>query len=295
MFDRLAFVVGETIIALRRNWALGLAAITTVALSLYLFAGMIYLGSRASAYLATLPGRFEMTINLRKGVTVDDVHRTAKYLRLAPGVESVVWMPAKRQWDLWRAADPELAEGLGDESPFAEKFRVRLKDLSKGDAVAATARKMSTVDPVGGVQYFRDAQNAVAGWIPLLRLFAYCAGGIMLGVAGILIATAIRLTVESRRIEVRIMRLVGASRIVVGLPFVLEGVLQGALGGALATMALTFTHRAVAVKLAELSMGVTLAPFPAVLCLSVLCGFGGGYGGICSTFSLRRPMRARHG
>ncbi len=287
--------MGETLIAIRRNWGLGLTAVVTVALSLYVVAGMAYVGNRASGYLATMPGRFEMTINLKKGVTVTDVERTAKYLRLAPGVANVVWIPAKRQWELWRLANPEIAEGLGDESPFAEKIRVRLKDLSRGDAIAARARKMTTVDPVGGVQYFRDAQNAVAGWIPLLRLIANWTGGIMLGVAGVLIFTSIRLTVESRRLEVRIMRLVGASRFVVRSPFVLEGILQGVLGGALATVALAASQYAVAAKLAELAMGVTLAPFPATRCLWLLCTVGGGYGGLCSIFSLLAPMRARHG
>ena len=295
MFDRVAFVVGETVIALFRNVWLSLAAVVTVASSLYLIAGMAYVGDRASAYLAGVPGRFEMTINLRKDVSVADVRRTARYLRLAPGVASVVWIPAQRQWDLWRRAHPDIAEGLGDESPFAEKFRVRLDDLARGDAVAATARRMTTVDPVGGVQYFRDAQNAVAGWIPLLHQFALGTGVVLLGVATVLILTAIRLTVESRRVEVRIMRLVGASRFVVGLPFVLEGVAQGALGGALATMALVASHGAVARKLAEMAMGAALAPFPTALCLGVLTVGGGGYGGLCSVFSLRSPMRTRHG
>ena len=295
LFDRLGFALGETFIALRRNLALGFAAMMTVALSLYLLAGMTYVGQRASDYLATVPGRFEMSVFLKKNVTVADVRRTAKYLRLIPGVSNVVWIPAQRQYDLWRKANPELAEGLGDESPFAEKFRVRLNDLSKGDAVARRVGKMTTVDPVGGVQYFQEAQNAVASWIPLLRRFAYWTGGIFLAVAGVLIYTTIRLTVESRRMEVRIMRLVGASRTVVGLPFVLEGLIQGAVGGALATAALVASHRAVATKLAEMAMGATLAPFPATICLGLLCAAGGGYGGLCSLLSLRAPMRARHG
>lgn len=295
MFDRFVFVLGETLIAMRRNLALGFAAVTTVALSLYLLAGMLYVGRAALATMGQVSGRFEMDINLRRGVTLADVKRTAKYLRLIRGVGHVVWMPAQRQYELWRRANPELAEGLGDESPFAEKMRVRLDDLSRSDAVAATARRMTTVDPVGGVQYFREAQNRVAEWLPLLQSILLWAGGAMLAVATVLIFTTIRLTIESRRVEVRIMRLVGASRLVVGLPFVLEGIVQGALGGALATAALAASHRAVEAKLAEVSMGAMLAPFPTVLSLGLLLAVGGGYGGFCSVLSLRAPMRSRHG
>lgn len=292
MFDRIAFVVGETLIALGRNVGLGLAAITTVAVSFYLFAGAVYVGGRASTYLETVPGRFEMTINLKEGTDLAGIQRTAKYLRLAPGVAHVVWIPRDRRWAKEKAAHPELTEGL--ENPLPDSMRVRLNDLSKGDMVAATARRMSTVDPVGGVQYFKDAQNAIAAWIPLLRQFAGWTGAVILGVAGVLIFTAIRLTVESRRVEVRIMRLVGASRIVVGLPFVLEGVVQGAVGGALAAAGLQWSQLVVEAKLRAMSMGVTLAAFPAPLYFGALCAVGGGYGGICSVFALRTPMRARN-
>ena len=292
MFDRIAFVVGETVIALGRNLALSFAAITTVAVSLYLLAGMAYVGGRASTYLETVPGRFEMTINLKEGTDLAGIQRTAKYLRLAPGVAHVVWIPRGRRWAKEQAAHPELTEGL--ENPLPDSMRLRLNDLSKGDAVAATARRMSTVDPVGGVQYFRHAQNAIAQWIPLARRLASWTGSIMLAVAGVLILTAIRLTVESRRVEVRIMRLVGASRIVVGLPFVLEGVLQGTVGGALAVVGLQASQRVVEAKLREMSLGATLAAFPAPLYFGALCAVGGGYGGICSLLALRTPMRAQH-
>lgn len=293
MFDRLLFVLGETLIGLQRNVVLALAAVTTVAVSLYLLAGMLYAGHRATAYLDTLPGRFEMTVNLKEGTDLAGIRRTAKYLRRAPGVARVVWIPRDRRWAREKAAHPELTEGL--ENPLPDSMRVRLDDLSKGDAVAATARRMTTVDPVGGVQYFREAQNAVAGWIPFLRGIALRIGGLLLAVAGVLILNAIRLTVESRRVEIRIMRLVGASRAAVALPFVLEGALQGVLGGALAALGLLGSQRVVEARLAEMTTGASLAPFPIAPMLGVLCAAGGGYGGLCALLAMRTPRRARHG
>ncbi len=278
---------------MRRNLALGFAAVTTVAISLYLLAGMVYVGRRATAYLETLPGRFEMTINLKEGTDLAGIRRTAKYLRMMPGVAHVVWIPRDRRWAQEQAVHPELTEGL--ENPLPDSIRVRLRDLSRSDAVASKAGKMSTVDPVGGVQYFREAQNAVAEWIPFLRNLGFGLGGLLCAVAGVLILNAIRLTVESRRVEIRIMRLVGASRTVVALPFVLEGVIQGLLGGGLAAGGLLLSQRLVESRLAALSMGASLAPFPFPMYLGVLCAVGGGYGGICSVLAMRTPLRARHG
>lgn len=295
MLDRIAFVLGETFIALRRNLGMGFAAVTTVAISLYVLAGMFYVAGRASSYAETLQGRFEMIVNLKEGATFADIQRTAKYLRKAPGVASAVWIPRQKRWEREKIAHPELTEGYGfDESPYPDAFKVVLSDLSLGDTVAATARKMSTVDPRGGVQYFAEAQNLVAQWIRVARNLAYSLGGLLFVVAGILVLNAIRLTVESRRVEIRVMRLVGASRSVVSLPFIFEGVLHGGLGGAIAALGLAASQRVVELRLAEYSIGATLAPFPTASFLLALCAVGAGYGGLCSTVALRTPLRARH-
>lgn len=295
MFDRIAFVLGETLIALRRNRGLGFAAVTTVAISLYLLAGMFYVGGRASAYADSLQGRFEMIVNLKEGTDMAGIQRTAKYLRLTPGVASAVWIPRKQRWEREKRLHPEMTEGYDfEDSPYPDAFKVVLNDLSKTEAVAATARKMSTVDKQGGVLYFGEAQTMVSQWLRVARNLAYSLGGLLFTVAGILVLNAIRLTVESRRVEIRIMRLVGASRGVVNLPFILEGFFHGALGGGLATAGLYASQRVVEVRLSEFAMGVSLAPFPTSPYLGALCAIGGGYGGLCSILALWTPMRARH-
>jgi cell division transport system permease protein len=296
LFDRIAFVLGETFIALKKNFFLGLAAVTTTMISLYVLAGMFYVGSQAAAYAYGVQRRFEMIVNLKEGVDMAGIQRTAKYLRKIPGVADATWIPRKQRWEKYTKEHPDLTAGYGfADNIFPDAFKVRLNDLSRGDAVAATARKMTTVDQSEGVQYYGQAQNTVAQWLRFGYNLSYLIGGLLFGVAGILILNAIRLTVESRRVEIRIMRLVGASRIVVGLPFVLEGLIQGAIGGALATAGLYASHLVVGQRLAEFSVGASLAPFPVKAYLLALCAIGGGYGALCSLAALRTPMRARKG
>ena len=296
MFDRIAFVLGETLIALRRNVLLGFAAVTTTAISLYLLAGMFYVGSRAASYAGDVQQRFEMLVNLKEGTDMAGIQRTAKYLRLIPGVAEATWIPRKQRWIRYKKENPAITEGYGfDDSPFPDAFKVRLNDLSRTDAVVAQAERMSTVERKEGVSYFGAAQKMVAQWLRFGRSVSYWIGGLLCIVAGIVILNAIRLAVESRRVEIRIMRLVGASRIVVNLPFVLEGLIQGALGGALAVLGIYSSQRVVEQQLTEFSVGATLAPFPIRPYLLALCAIGGGYGALCSMLALRTPMRARRG
>jgi len=294
LLDRITFVIGETFIALRRNLSMGFAAITTTAISLFLLAGMFYVGSRTAEYLNSLPGRFEMKVNLKEGTSFESIKSSATAIRAMPGVKDVTWLPRKNQWEKFKKEHPDLTAGYGfDDNIFPDSFRVRLSDLGKSDAVAKALKALPAFDPEGGLNYFGEAQKTASQWLRVAQNLSLLIGGLLLGVSGILIFNAIRMTVESRRVEVSIMRLVGASRIVVSLPFALEGLLHGAIGGALATSGLYAVQRVVELRLAEFSVDAALAPFPVSPYLGALCAIGGGYGGLCALFAMGRPLRAR--
>jgi len=288
------FVLGEAIVGMRRNLLLGFAATTTAAIALYVLASMAYIGRQAAIYVDVLQSQFEMTVNLKPGTDPAGISRTAKYLRTTPGVGSVVWVPAARRWEKDRKAHPELTEGYGfTDNIYPDALRVRLNDLSRSEAVASKAKRMSTVDAKNGVIYYADAQRTVARWIKVGRELSLFVGGFLLAVSAIVIWNSVSLTVASRATEVRIMRLVGASRIVIALPFVLEGVLQGVVAGAAAAGGLVATRHSVEGLLRERAVTFALAPVPLALTLFVLCGVGGGYGGLCSLAALRASLRAR--
>lgn len=295
MLDRITFVLGETLIALRRNLWMGFAAVTTTAISLFILAGMFYVGSRADEYMReSLPGRFEMRVNLKQGTTFDQIKTTATAIRAIPGVRDVTWLPRQKQWERYKKQNPELTAGYGfDADIFPDSFRVRLNDLEKTESIAKSLRALPSFDPEGGLNYFGEAQKTAAQWLRVARNLSLLIGGLLIAVASILIFNAIRMTAESRRVEIGIMRLVGASRSVVSLPFVLEGAIHGAVGGALATAGIYAVQRAIEVRLSEFAVGVSLAPFPITLYLGALCALGGGYGGICALFAMRTPLRSR--
>lgn len=295
MFDRISFVLGETLIALSRNKLLAFAAITTAAISLYLLGGMAYILRRADQYAQTIPSRFEMRVNLKDGTNFAKIRETAASIRGFTGVRDVVWLPREKQWEKYRKEHPDLTEGYGfTESPFPDALRVRIKDLKLGDTIANQIKTLPAVDRNGGVQYFSAEQNVISQWIQVARNLAIGLGGVLLLVSGILIFNAIQLTIESRRAEIGIMRLVGASRTVVNLPFVLEGVVHGGLGGALAVVGLVVSQAAVQSQLNEMSIGATLAPFPVASYLWALAGIGAGYGAIWSLLGILPRQKPRH-
>jgi cell division transport system permease protein len=290
VLDKLEFLFSEAGIALRRNVLMTFAAITTVAVSLFLLGGLGYIYWRVLGYANTLPDRFEMQVFLRMDADYETVKETARKIRTIPGVKAAVWIPKEKRWALDRKEKPELTEGL--ENPYPEAFKVTLSDLSLSDYVAGEVKELRAVDPEG-VVYLQQEQRMVSDALKLIRGLGVGLGGLLFLTGGVLIYNAIRLTVMSRRLEIRIMQLVGATKLTVQVPFLIEGMVQGTIGGIVATFGLMAAHWGVSSFISSFQALGTPPAFPTSVFFWLLAIAGAVYGLICSTLALRAPLRYR--
>lgn len=298
MIDRISFVFGEAIQNLRRHGFMTFSAVATVAISLYLVGGLGYTYLRAMDYARSIPGRFEMYILLREGTPSTAIQQTASAIRAIPSVKTVSWIPRDKAWALKQKEQPELTEGL--DNPLPDAFKVTLSDLSRGDEVADQIRALPAVEPQEGVQYLADEQRVVQGILRFLQWLGSL-GALLFIIAGILIYNTIRLAAISRRVEVRIMRLVGASRATVLIPFLLEGAMEGAVGGLLSALFVRGSYviltREFGQTYATQGIGTTVAQagadFPLLQAFWILPGLGIVYGLACSLLALRLNPEVR--
>jgi cell division transport system permease protein len=289
MFDRIGFVIGEAFIALRRNGFMVFAAVTTIAVALFFLGGITVVYRQATEYSKTLPGRFEMRVFLKEGVDFTVVKNTADAMRKIPGVKEVTWIDRRAAWKKEQIDHPEQTEGI--ENPFPEAYKIILSDLEKGEKVAETIQKLPNVDPKEGVQFMRREQQIVDQVLKFMQWLAGL-GLLLLLTAGILIFNAIRMTILSRRLEIRIMELVGASPFTVRVPFVLEGFVQGVVGGGFAALLLVATQVVLQKRLLQIDPAFVLPPVPLGQLTLVLAALGGAYGVVCSWIAVRVPMRS---
>jgi cell division transport system permease protein len=293
MLNRLEFVVTEAFTALSRNRLMTFAAVTTVAVALFLFGGLGYAYFRINRYAQTIPGKFKMLVYLKDEATTSDVQRTAAAMRALPGVASVAWIPKDKAWEKWKAEHPSaLTDGV--ENPLPDGFKVILTDLKESETVATAIRGMPTVSSENGVMYLQKEQDFVEGILTSLRVVGGVVGGVLFLIAGVLIYNAIRLTVLSRRLEIRIMQLVGASRLTVYVPFLIEGMLQGVIGALVATGLVVGAFFGFGwVMQTMVNFAYTPAAFPYFPVLGILCAAGALYGTLCSVLAIRAPLKYR--
>jgi len=171
-----------------------------------------------------------------------------------------------------------------------ETFWVNLKNPSQADVLVESLSK------VAGVQSVVDQRGYLQPIFNLLNASSYTAIGIaslMLVAAVLLIATTIRLSAFSRRRELGIMRLVGASNRFIQTPFVLEGVIAAAIGAVLAGGAITavvwfFVRNYLAQRFsgtAFIGMSDAAVVVPAVIVIGVLLA------GVSALIAIRRYLR----
>jgi len=188
-------------------------------------------------------------------------------------------------------ADSHLLEGLG-ENPLPASFVVTLAAQYRApDAVKRWTERVQTMPGVAKVDYNQEWIDALAGLIHYIELIAIGVGVILSAAAVTIIGNTIRLALVSRREEIEILRLIGATRSFIRIPYLLEGAVLGACGSALSLAILKGGFELFRQQISTTGplrgIETMIAFFPASVCLAlVLVGIGLGIAG--SFVSLRR-------
>ncbi len=287
MLDRVEFLVTEALTAMRRNWLMSFAAISTLAVALFLLGGLGYALMRMNAAANEMSGRFELRVWLRDNLNQEQVSEVAKEIRAISGVKEARWVPRDIEWKRQIELTPDVAFL---DNPFPHSFKVILTDLSEAPNVVAKIRQLPRVDTA---EYMQEEQQFMQQLMGFLRWLATFVGGLLILTSGILIYNAIRMNILARWREVRIMELVGASRTTIRVPFILEGMIQGLLGGWTATLLIFAAQQAIVQQLKELAIVSATTTFPTLLALGILGTAGMLFGGLCSLLAVREPVRKR--
>ena len=181
-------------------------------------------------------------------------------------------------------ADSHLLQGLG-QNPLPASFVVTVAAESRSsDAMRRWADRAQLIAGVGQVQYSQAWVEALASMVRYIELAAIIVGVILSAASVTIIANTIRLALYSRREEIEILGMIGASTTFIRVPYLLEGAALGLLGSALSLVILKagfelFRHE---IRSASRFLGVDalLTFFPMEMCLVlVLVGLFLGFAG----------------
>lgn len=234
----LAFQLREALDGIRRTSVMNVATVTTVALSLAILGGFLLGLRNLNQALDGLQSAYELTVFLRPETDEATRQLLLKNLTLDRDVASVTFVSkqealAQLERDLQAAgqAVPRL-----ERNPLPDAYRVLIKEGTDFPEFRARLASLPGVDEIS------SGQEWVAKALALVEL-ARAVGLVLVLVLGgaslLIISNTISLTVHSRRDEIEIMQLVGATDWFIRVPFLIEGLIQG-ITGAVAAVVLLF-------------------------------------------------------
>jgi len=233
----------ETWSGLRRNASMTLAVIVTMWVSLTLFGAGLMTAQQVDRFKDDWYDRVEISVflcvpdsrggNCQAGESVTEAQRTEieAALKSNPEVAEVFYETKEQAYAQFREYyannDPILKATTVDK--MQDSFRVKLKNPEEYQGV------VSAVSGMPGVQLVQDLRkilDPMFTWLNLARWATVGLSALLLLAAALQIGNTIRMAAYSRRREIGIMRLVGASNWYIMLPFLLESLIA-AIGGAL--------------------------------------------------------------
>ncbi|TWS26251.1 ABC transporter permease [Tsukamurella sputi] len=238
---RASFITSEVFTGLRRNVSMTIAMILTTAISLGLFGGGLLVVRMADKSQDIFLQRVEIQVFVDDKVAADDpdcqkavCQAIESKIKAQPGVDSIDYISQDKALETAKnktfAGQPELAE-LVRPGVLPASFKVRVGDENKFAAVIDAVKGQPGVS---GVQDQRELVERVFSVLGGARNAAFFVALIQAVAAVLLIANMVQVAAYTRRTEVSIMRLVGASRWYTQLPFLLEAVIGAVIGAVLA-------------------------------------------------------------
>jgi cell division transport system permease protein len=229
----------ESASSMRRNMALTFAAIMVTALSLILLGAVGMLVHAGNGLATHVKQRVdEIRVFLKDEITVEEQRSLNGFIQRMSEVKSVQYISKeealKNFKDMYKDQASMLKEIEGN--PLPAEFKIRMKDPKYNALVAKRleVRPEISIDPdtrKKEIKFPEDVVNKVLRWtgaIQRIGLFVVLAFGI---VAIALVSITIRMAIYSRRKEIGIMKLVGATNWFIRWPFMMEGVFEGFIGG----------------------------------------------------------------
>ncbi len=290
---RLGFFLREALRAMRRNAAPVFAALATVLVTMLVVGVFIPAVEVTSGAANSVRGRLYVEVFMKSHAKHSDEKRVERELRSTPHVKSVVFVSKAQALAQQKRQNP-AAYSLLQYNPLPDAFHVFPDNPADLPAVRSALTPASgAIDPsVATVVYKKSYTNKALELTSAVKWGGVAFAGLLAIASILLVANTIRLSLFARRREVEVMRLVGATNWFIRWPFVIEGVLVGALGALLAIVVLAVAKVALLDPLFSnlaLVHGVRTIAFPALL--AILMGAGVLVSAVGSGVSLRRYLR----
>lgn len=234
---RMKYVLSEVLVGLWRNVTMTIAMIITMAVSLFMLGGSGLLYQKVGDMKDLYYENVQVSIFLKTDVSEQQRTDLDAKLKGDPLVKEVTYVNKDEAYNRFKqmyADAPDLVNAVKPDQ-LPESFRITLKNPEQYKSIYDQYKDSEGVDEIVDQSKLLDK---VFGVLTGIQNFALAIAIVMAAAALLLVANTIQVAAYSKRREVAVMKLVGASNWFIQAPFVLEAVVAGLLGSILGLVAL---------------------------------------------------------
>ena len=285
------YFIVDALKSIKRNITVSFAAMLTVLVTFFVLGTFTLVGLNFNKTIEDVADKIEIKVYLQDDIKLVNQREVEIKLAEQEGVKAVTYESkdeafTKLKKDL--EGNSGMLEGYSlENNPLASSYIVTLEDASYAGDVSKAVEDMTGVESITNQQELIEKISNVVDFVQILGVVLFF---VFIGVSIFLIMNTIKLAVYSRRREVGIMKFVGATDWFIRWPFVIEGMIIGAVGSLLATAILYFIYRGIFGFIASNLLIANLVPVSFVL-TTLLGGFllgGIVVGAIGSIAALRK-------
>ncbi len=212
-----------------RNFSLSFASIMCTTITLILVAVAMVAAANVNNATKLIEDELTVVVYLKSDVTGEQIENIKTEVNSYKNILETTFK-SKDEWKLEMSEyDDSFKTVLDylDENPLNDSFVVKVKDVKK---LSETSEFIKGIEGVDTVKYGEGMVENVISVFDVIQKVVLVVVIALVLVTGFLISNTIKLTIFSRRSEIEIMRLVGASNITIKLPFLFEGFIIGVVG-----------------------------------------------------------------
>jgi cell division transport system permease protein len=232
-----SYTLKESFAGFRRNRAASLITVFTVSISLLLLGVFAIITMNFAGFVEQIRSRVDLEVFLDTDVNERQREEMTNILQNIPGVEDVIFVSKEDAAKIFERDFGESFDDILEDNPLPQSFRLGIREgYTTSDSVEVIAARVEKLHLVESVHYRKQLLELIdrrARAFSVATLFI----GLMLAVSAvILVANTIRLTIYAKRHIIRTMKLVGATPMFIRLPFLIEGMFHGLIGGLMASL-----------------------------------------------------------
>ncbi|MDD5833572.1 MAG: permease-like cell division protein FtsX [Clostridiales bacterium] len=289
------YCVQRGLLNLKKNILFSMASAATVAACVFLFCMFFAVVSNVSHIALRAETTIGISVFFNEGVPMEEKEAFRDAVIKHGGVREISYRSAEEAWESFKTDyfgdnAEELAEAFADDNPLAESdsYEIFLENI---EAQEEEVRFIRSFDIVREVNYANSVVSALNEMNAVIFIVSAVMIGILFAISVFLISNTINLAAHFRRRENEIMRMIGATNLMIRAPFVVEGTFIGFIGAVIPLIMMYFIYKRALLYVAErVSTGgqlgaladvISLIPlgdvYPVMLAAGGILGIGMGF------------------